>query len=240
MKEFNLEELATFNGQEPGKPVYLARDGKVYDVSGSKLWKGGNHMRRHQAGNDLSPELAAAPHGVEVFERVTQVGVIKARSGPAAIATLPPWLEGLLARVPFLARHPHPMLVHYPIVFTFSVLGFTLLALVTGNPSFGATALHCLVALVLFLPLAMLSGFTTWWINYQARPIRPVMIKFWCSTLLLMDAIVLLIWRLRVPDILAQPGPERLGYLLLVGSLAVLVGVIGWFGAMLTFPLEKK
>lgn len=240
MKEFNLEELAAFNGQEPGKPVYLARDGKVYDVSNSKLWKGGNHMRRHQAGHDLSAELAAAPHGVEVFERVTQVGVIKTRSGPAESQALPPVLEKLLIRVPFLARHPHPMLVHYPIVFSFSVLGFTLLALLTGNPSFGTTARHCLGALLLFLPLAIVTGMLTWWINYQARPIRPVMIKLWCSLLLLAAATGVLIWRLRVPEILEQPGPERLGYLLLVGSLAVLVSVVGWFGAMLTFPLEKK
>lgn len=241
MKEFDLDELAAFDGRQPGKPVYVARDGKVYDVSASKLWQGGDHMRRHHAGTDLSGEFAAAPHGEEVFAKVVQVGVIKGHHlVSTAWEALPPWLAGLLTRVPFLARHPHPMLVHYPIVFMFSVLGFTMLALATGNPNFATTALHCLVAALLFTPLAIASGLLTWWINYHARPIRPVLIKLWCSVALLAAAGAVLVWRLLVPDILARPGEERLGYLLLVFSLAILVSVIGWFGATLTFPLEKK
>jgi len=241
MKEFNLEELANFDGREPGKPVYMARDGKVYDVSASKLWKGGDHMRRHHAGTDLSGELSAAPHGDEVFERVVQVGVIK--SHPLVSADwphLPDWLSRLLLRVPFLARHPHPMLVHYPIVFMMSVFGFTFLALITGYRAFEVTALHCLGAGLLFTPLAIATGLFAWWLTYQARPMRPIKIKIWCSGLLMILAAALFVWRLVDPEILATPGPGRIIYLLAVCALALLVGVIGWFGASLTFPLEKS
>jgi predicted heme/steroid binding protein len=45
LKEFTREELAKYNGKE-GQPVYVAYDGKVYDVSESKLWKTGAHMMR--------------------------------------------------------------------------------------------------------------------------------------------------------------------------------------------------
>ena len=53
MKEFNSAELAQFDG-ENGKPIYIAHAGKVYDVSESKLWRKGMHMKRHAAGRDLS------------------------------------------------------------------------------------------------------------------------------------------------------------------------------------------
>ncbi len=141
MKEFDRETLATFNG-ENGRPIYVAREGKVYDVTASKLWKGGNHMRRHQAGRDLSVDFGAAPHGEEVFARVEQVGVLKMPADLAAERPVPAWLAALLARYPFLGRHPHPMLVHFPIVFMMSAFGFSLLALLTGNRHFGTTALH--------------------------------------------------------------------------------------------------
>jgi len=240
MEEFDPQTLSAYDGREDGKPVYVAREGKVYDVSASKLWKGGTHMKRHQAGNDLSADFAAAPHGEEVFERVNQVGVLKKAATRSNTRQLPDWLEKVLAGFPFLVRHPHPMLIHFPIVFMLSVTGFTLLALVTGNMSFDTTALHCLVAALLFTPLAIASGLFTWWLNYMAKPMREVMIKIWCSLLLLAVAAVVFCWRLLVPGILTGTGPARFGYLLLVCSLAVLVSVVGWFGAMLTFPLERK
>lgn len=46
MKEFSSEELSTFNGKE-GRPVNIAFEGKVYDVSKSPLWSKGIHMNRH-------------------------------------------------------------------------------------------------------------------------------------------------------------------------------------------------
>ena len=48
-KEFTLEEVGNCNGQD-GKPAYIVHRGRVIDVSNSKLWKDGLHMRRHHAG----------------------------------------------------------------------------------------------------------------------------------------------------------------------------------------------
>ena len=60
MKTFDPEELSGFNG-ETEAPVYVAVKGKVIDVSESRLWKGGLHMRRHHAGKDLSVDFQAGP-----------------------------------------------------------------------------------------------------------------------------------------------------------------------------------
>jgi predicted heme/steroid binding protein len=83
--------VAQADGQE-GRPAHVVADGQLYDVSASRLWKNGKHMGRHQAGQDLSEALAAAPHGPEVLERVPHLGPAPAPAGeeppPPALARL--------------------------------------------------------------------------------------------------------------------------------------------------------
>jgi len=72
-RKISLEELAKNNGQN-GNPAYIAYKGKVYDVSDSSFWLGGDHLGSHQAGSDLTEEIDLAPHGPENLERVKLVG----------------------------------------------------------------------------------------------------------------------------------------------------------------------
>ena len=88
MKEFDSAELEQFKG-ENGKPIYIAHAGKVYDVSESKLWRNGVHMKRHAAGRDLSTDIQAAPHEPDVLERFPQVGILKKGCGRTEIACSP-------------------------------------------------------------------------------------------------------------------------------------------------------
>ena len=118
MKEFTSEELAQFDG-ENGKPVYIAHEGKVYDVSASKMWKTGTHMKRHHSGQDLTTDIQGAPHTPEVFQRFSQVGMLQAEK-ETEDPRVPAPLAALLRIFPFFRRHPHPMTVHFPIVFMFS------------------------------------------------------------------------------------------------------------------------
>lgn len=70
---FNEQTLQRFNGQE-GRPCYFAYQDKVYDASDSKMWPGGEHMRRHNSGRDLTTDLPMAPHDGAVMERLPVVG----------------------------------------------------------------------------------------------------------------------------------------------------------------------
>ena len=72
-KKLTLEELAKYNGQN-GNPAYIAYNGKVYDVTESSFWLGGDHLGAHQAGKDLTAELELAPHGPENLDRVKLIG----------------------------------------------------------------------------------------------------------------------------------------------------------------------
>lgn len=247
LKEFTLEELAQYNGAD-GKPVYLAYQGRVYDLSDSSLWLGGEHMAGHFAGADLSGELPDAPHGAEVFTRYPQVGVLRAAAeAPATQETAvcgPPPSEvvlHLLRRFPMLKRHPHPMLVHFPLVFFISALAFAILYLLTGVRSFETTTFHCLGGGVLFTPAALITGLLTWWFNYELCPLRPVTIKLILTPILLALGAGAFIWRWLNPAVLTVPGPwAGKVYLLLLGLSAILVGLIGWYGASLTFPLHEE
>jgi predicted heme/steroid binding protein/uncharacterized membrane protein len=236
-QELNSEALSRCNG-EGGRPAYIAHQGKVYDVSDSKLWKGGSHMRRHAAGSDLTTDIQAAPHGPEVLERYPQVGVLKTEAGVAI--DIPPALDWLLKRVPFLRRHPHPMTVHFPIVCMMFAPVFSVLYLLTGVASFETTAFHCLGAGILFACVAISTGWYTWWLNYMAHPVLSVKIKKPLSLAMLALAVLLFLWRLAVPDILTDFTAVSRVYLMLELFLIPMIGVIGWFGAILTFPLERE
>ncbi len=74
-KKFTIEELAKYNGRN-GNPAYIVYKGKVYDVSDSSFWLGGDHLGAHQAGQDLTAEMELAPHGPENIDRVKLVGVL--------------------------------------------------------------------------------------------------------------------------------------------------------------------
>ncbi|WP_240755194.1 cytochrome b5 domain-containing protein [Pedobacter sp. SYP-B3415] len=72
MHEYTRSQLALRNGQD--KPqVWVAFRGIIYDVTDSRLWRDGKHYE-HWAGQDLTEELADAPHTDSVFAKFTVVG----------------------------------------------------------------------------------------------------------------------------------------------------------------------
>jgi len=234
LKTFEEKELSEFTGRD-GKPAYVAHQGRIFDVSGSKMWKGGLHMKRHHAGRDLSGDIHAAPHGPEVFERYPQVGILRADSPERP---MPAILSKLLHRFPLLRRHPHPMMVHFPIVFMFALFVFDGLFLLTGAGDFETTAMHCLAAGLLTTPVAIATGYYTWWLNYLSRPIRAVTIKKNLSWVLLLASAAALAWRICDPQVLSTAGPGRILYAVLAFVLFALTVVIAYFGGQLTFPHE--
>jgi predicted heme/steroid binding protein/uncharacterized membrane protein len=234
LKEFSREELATFNG-ENGQPVYIAHDDKVYDVSESKLWKTGSHMQRHQAGTSLTEDIGGAPHGIEVFEKFPQVGILKPEKDPMD-EHIPDFLLAVFRKIPMLRRHPHPMTVHFPIAFMMLFPVLNILYLVTGKPSFDISSFHVLVAGLVFTPVALITGPYNWWINYAGKWSKIIAVKMLGSLILITLILVIFLWRLLSPEIMLQPSGARILYLIISLTFPVLVAVLGWFGAKMTFP----
>lgn len=189
MADMTLEELEKEDGQE-GRGTLVAAHGRVYDVGGSALWKGGRHMGAHQAGADLTAELADAPHGEEVFERVREAGrLVERKAGKAEPAReLPAWAEKLIA------LHSHPISAHFPQAFFVFAPVFLALFYVSGNPGFERTAFHTLSAGFLMAFPGALTGLVHWWYKYggKARPVFKLKIALSVLLLALAGAGVLL------------------------------------------------
>jgi len=235
MKEMTPEELASFDGKD-GRPVCVAHQGKVYDVTESRLWSSGSHMKRHPSGKDLTGEISAAPHGPEVLERYPQVGTLKAEP-LAELKHLPPRLQAVLQRFPSMKRHPHPMVVHFPIAFLMGASLFILLFFFFRDPSLELTSFYLLILGTIASPLAMTTGFLTWWVNYMLKPNRFVRRKIQLSFLLLGLEVFLILWRGFNPALSSQHVTPVYSVLMLI--LTPVVGLIGFYGGQLTFPPEK-
>jgi predicted heme/steroid binding protein len=83
--EFTPEDLSLFDGRE-GRPAMVGCGGKVFDLSASRMWSGGAHVRRHAAGGDLSQAISQAPHGEEKLAAFPVVGTLV----PAGAGRRPP------------------------------------------------------------------------------------------------------------------------------------------------------
>ena len=69
---YTKSQLALRNGQDRDE-IWCAYKGTIYDLSVSRLWRNGKHYE-HWAGQDLTAELADAPHSESVFNRFSAVG----------------------------------------------------------------------------------------------------------------------------------------------------------------------
>lgn len=240
MKEIDRTELAANNGTN-GKPLWVAYQGKVFDLSESVLWEGGEHMGNHNAGGDLTKELGDAPHGPEMLERFPQIGLLKDRNGLVSLKeeVSARSLPDLFTRFPILKRHPHPMTVHFPIVLGIFAPLLIILFFIFDNPGFELASFYCLGAGLVFIPVAMITGYITWRVNYGGRPIRAVTIKKTLSVMLLLFDVAAFAWRFADPGISRHITGAGAFYFVLVLLLMPIVAVTGWYGATLTFPLAK-
>ncbi len=75
LSTYTRSQLALRNGQDRPE-IWVAYRGYIYDMSQSKLWKNGKHYE-HWAGQDLTEELADAPHSEKVFEKFTPIGLLQ-------------------------------------------------------------------------------------------------------------------------------------------------------------------
>lgn len=73
MGDMTSDELSQYDGKE-GRPVYIAYNGIIYNLTSSKLWREGSHFKKHPAGADLTNILKTAPHGEEKVLKMPAIG----------------------------------------------------------------------------------------------------------------------------------------------------------------------
>lgn len=220
------EELKQYDGKD-GKPAYIAYKGAVYDVTQSKLWKNGAHVRRHFAGEDLTDALAAAPHAEEVFTRFPQVGTLETEKFQRDFTEKMQDLYALL--------HPHPMAIHLPMgLYLFAPILY-LLFLWTGLASFESAAFYCIVGATIFMLPSMATGFLSWWINYACGMNTHFKYKIIFSILLTLLGAVESYIRWGNPGLVNSGTGSATFYIAMLFINVPILGVIGFHGGKLTW-----
>ncbi|MGD2104012.1 MAG: cytochrome B5 [Anaerolineae bacterium] len=67
----------------------MAVNGRLYDVTDSRMWGDGVPSRRNQVGEDPTGALVWAPHGADVLDRVPMIGEMVG----APVSARPAWRE---------------------------------------------------------------------------------------------------------------------------------------------------
>ncbi|HPD57198.1 MAG TPA: cytochrome b5 domain-containing protein [Smithellaceae bacterium] len=236
--EFDRESLAKHDGQE-GRQALVAVDGKVYDVTGNRLWKNGTHMNRHQAGVDLTEAIAASPHGMDVLKKIQIRGTL-AKDAEDKPPFLSLWLINFLDAYPFFKRHPHPMVVHFPMAI-FIIAPVFLCWYYLVNPAQGLldAVFYLYILGTLSLPAAIGTGILSWLVNYSGKANPLIIRKSIFSIFLLIFDVIIIVALVVKPAILQNPSGWEMLIPALIFLCLPLVSIIGEHGGKLVFPVLK-
>lgn len=239
MRRFTPEGLAREDGQE-GSNCLVAVDGKVYDLSSSRRWRSGRHMNRHKAGRELTADLKAAPHGPEVLDRFPVVGTFTDESPAGHTGT---WaaVNAWLGKHPFFRRHPHPAAVHFPLALLLVSPLFQVAALLAGSYRTEWAAFLCLLVGTATVPAAMLTGYFTWWMNYEAGD-SPIIKKkrVLAGVAFVLGLMALCVRTFFISNPLMISDQWLLVYMAAQLALAATISWVGFLGGSLTFPYEGQ
>ena len=236
--EIEKKKLTENDGKE-GKPAYVVANGKVYDVTESKMWKNGLHMNRHNAGADLTEALGAAPHSEEVLNRFKQVGTLKAEKADKADDVKPPlpnWLNKIFEAYPFFKRHPHPMVVHFPMAFFMaaSIFLFWYYVISPTRPLLDAIFYMHILGTLSF-PFVIITGWLSWKVNYFGKPIGNITRKIIFSIVVLIFDIVVLISITGNLELLSNPHGIQIVIPIMIFLYLPIVAYIGQQGGNLVY-----
>lgn len=233
LKRYTAADVALGDGKE-GRPALVVYKGQVYDVTGSKLWRNGVHVKAHTAGGDLTSAMGAAPHDDKVMERFQPVGVYM-EEGPAPGVRVPPPLFEFI-----LSKHPHPISVHFPIALGLAAALFVFLSLLlTAEPAhtwLKQAALFNLLVGALGTPPAIATGLLSWYYNYSSVWTPIYRAKTYLSIALCLLTAAALVIRFALLDGTETSGAWYWMYCLLVMAHAPTVMGLGYFGGKITFP----
>jgi predicted heme/steroid binding protein/uncharacterized membrane protein len=226
-RTFTPQQLSFYDGRE-GKPAYVAVDGIVHDVSGSNYWRTGIHENMHYAGRDLSSEINAAPHSRDVLKYFPRVGVLHEDK-----QWVPSFLLNLIRDYPILRRHPHPFIVHFPMVFLSGGALFMLLHLMRPKMApFEQMAFVMLILGIIFTPPAIVSGLWSWWIVYNLEVEPEILYKIVLAILLLLTEVACLLLRIGHPFEKNARGWTYFGLMFFIAADAL---ATGYFGGKLVY-----
>ncbi len=136
--------------------------------------------------------------------------------------------------------HLHPIAVHAPNGVLPIALVFLFLAVVMNAPSMELAGFYNLVFVLLAMPVVLLTGIVTWKTRYGAAFTTIFKVKIAASFTVTTLLLILVCWRLIVPDVMGPESGMRWIYIALTLVMVAFVGVAGHLGGKLVFDSRDK
>ena len=183
--------------------------------------------------------VSRAPINQEPRESKAQLVMDK---GDTAIAEQSQTQLTLLDKVTgiVLKNHLHSISVHSPNGIVPVAFFFLVLALLFNSQSLGNAAYYNLIAVLLSMPLVILTGYLAWQKKYNGAKTSVFKIKIAASCVATTILFGLIVSKIRQPDILTNASLDR--WIFLFWSLVLLaaVGLAGHMGSKLVFAKKSS
>lgn len=195
-------------------------------------------------GDTPSKDCPICKAAVEKFVEIDSDG----NELPAAAATKPagktaaPVQEqkpGILARI-MMALHLHPISVHMPNGILPIAVIFLAIAIFLNHKNFEPAAFYNLVAVLITMPLVLLTGVTEWKHRYKGSKTFVFFIKIFCGVVVTVSLTILVAWRIFEPGVAEPDSPFRLIYFGIAAVMLGATGIAGHLGGKLVFGARDK
>jgi uncharacterized membrane protein len=191
-------------------------------------------MNRQSARVDLTKDMETSPHGTDILSQSTLVGELNA--DPLTPLEAPPSLVAFL-----LARHAHPISMHFPIAIPVVDALFSVLNLVFKIRIPDLAAVFNQIIATVVMPFSVTTGYFSWCYNYQRKESFEFRSKLQLSALLpfsMVGALWLFGYQYFFSDV-HPTGPLNVPYHALVLATALNVVARCYLGKCITFPGPK-
>ncbi|MGC9351629.1 MAG: 2-oxoacid:acceptor oxidoreductase family protein, partial [Sulfurovum sp.] len=229
-----IDELKKYDGRD-GAKAYIAYNNVVYDVTESPFWKEGEHEGVHFAGEDLTSQLAGAPHGEEVFKGFPVVERLETPEPQTEKSDAEATDTKEQLKVWYRRYHPHPMTVHFPIALHLFAAFMDLLFLFDPKESYALTVFYLFFASTVMGFVAMVPGILSWWVNYDFSKAQPFLIKLYVSVLVLLSGTINILLYLNDPMIVYHDSLAGITYHTIILFTGLSVIVLGYYGGKISW-----
>ncbi len=132
-------------------------------------------------------------------------------------------------------HHLHPISVHFPNGILPVVFAFLAISVWFNIASLETAAFYNLIAVLLALPLVLLTGYLEWQKRFKGIKTSIFIIKMICGLVVLASTNVLVFWRIIDPGVAAADSPVKWIYLGIAALLLGAAGLAGHLGGKLSF-----
>ncbi len=141
---------------------------------------------------------------------------------------------GLLVRL-LMLLHVHPISAHLPNGILPVAVIFLAISIFLGLQGFETAAFYNLVAVLIAMPLVLLTGYTEWKNRYRAAKTFLFITKISCAVIVTVTLAILVAWRIIEPGVAGPDSPFRLIYFGIAAVMLAATAVAGHLGGKLVF-----